>query len=85
METDDRQELIRLMKALGTFNPPDFVRSEELGSQMDFREALPLFEGIRDLFGRLADVDLELATDGMLSSLLDTHGLWRSRWQGFAS
>lgn len=70
METEERDELNDLIKNFAHLDPGDYVRSEELGLKMDFRDAVPTLESIRSLYRRVADSELELATDGALSALL---------------
>lgn len=70
MEREERNELNGLIKNLANLDPRDYVRTEELGLKMDFRDAVPALENIRSLYGRISDSDLDLAADRLLGRLL---------------
>ena len=71
MEAEERHELNNLIKNIANLDPGEFVRSEELGLKMDFRDAVPTLESIRSLYQRVLDSELDLATDPVLGALLD--------------
>lgn len=70
MESEERNELSALIRNLASLDPSDYVRTEELGLKMDFRDAVPALQNIRSLYRRISDSDLDLAPDGLLGRLL---------------
>ena len=70
MGDEERQELVGHINWISDIDPKKYVRTKELGEQLDFREAVPILENIRSLFLRLVGADFHLVGDSQENRLL---------------
>ena len=72
LEQEQQQELTGLRQSLDkltSIKVEDLVRTENLGSSLDFREGVPVFERTLQLFRRLSDANLDSIPATVLNQL----------------
>ena len=72
LEQEHQQQLAGLRQSLETLmsiKVEDLVRTEQLGSTLDFRDGIPVFERTLQLFGKLSSANLDGIPASVLSQL----------------
>jgi hypothetical protein len=68
-EKNERDMLIKLLAELTSINPSELVRREQLGNELSFETALPIFIRTLNLFKELNNINLEIIPLNQLNSI----------------
>lgn len=70
-EREAKERLDTALESVAATDPEALIRSEELGSSFDFRDGVPYFRRVIDLFSELRSVSLDFASHTELTRLAD--------------